>query len=480
MRIAVLGSGYVGLVCGTCLSSFGHEVVCADSNARKIDLLNRGRIPIFEPGLSELIAAQTAQGGLTFTADICAGVSRADVVFLAVGTPPRADGSADLSFVHQCARMIAGHLQPHTVLVTKSTVPLGTGEEIEAILRKERTDGACSVASNPEFLREGSAIQDFLHPDRVVIGADDAHARAVVVEVYEPLRRSGVPIVVTRRRTAELIKYAANSFLATKIAFIGEIAELCEKAGADVEDVALGMGLDQRIGRKFLQAGPGYGGSCFPKDALALVASAKRFGASSRIVETVIAANDARKRAMVGKITESCGGSVRGKRIAVLGLTFKADTDDVRESPSLVIVPMLEASGAQVRAYDPAGMEQARKALPGLRMAKDAYSCAEQCDAVVILTEWEQFKQLDMDRIKAALRTPVLVDLRNIFDPTDMARRGFRYRGVGRPAPLATMQTLGGERLGNHAGTQRQAGGAEREHSETKGKVRSRASVSAP
>jgi UDPglucose 6-dehydrogenase len=442
MQIAVIGTGYVGLVCGACFASFGSKVICVDADTKKINELNAGGMPIFEPGLQELVAEQAKEGRLQFTTNLSAAVSCSDIVFLTVGTPSRPGGRADLSFVYQCASAVAGHLRGHTVLVIKSTVPLGTGEEIEAIIRSERPSGCWSVASNPEFLREGAAISDFLHPDRIVIGTEDERSRQVLARLYRPLRQRGVPLVFTSRRTAELIKYAANGFLATKIAYMGEIADLCEKAGADVEQVALGMGLDQRIGKQFLRAGPGYGGSCFPKDASALLATAQQFGASPRILPSVIAANDARKRAMVDKIVDSCGSNVRGKRIAILGLTFKAGTDDVREAPSLVIIPKLEALGARVRAYDPAGMDQARKSLPRLRTAKNAYTCVRQCDAVVILTDWEEFRTLDFDRIKAGLRTPVMIDLRNMYEPDEMARRGFEYTGIGRPSVLISRRSI--------------------------------------
>ena len=431
MQIAVIGTGYVGLVCGACFASFGHRVVGVDTDARKIDALNAGRMPIFEPGLQELVAQQRSEERLAFTTNLGTAVPTADLVFLTVGTPSLQNGRADLSFMYQSASAMAAFLRGYTAIVIKSTVPLGTAEEIEAIIGSEHVASSWSVVSNPEFLREGAAISDFMRPDRVVIGSEDERARLLLARLYRPLRQQGASILFTNRRTAELIKYAANGFLATKIAYMGEIADLCEKADADFRQVALGVGLDQRIGRRFLQAGPGYGGSCFPKDAAALVATAQQFGAAPRILPSAIAANEMRKRAMVDKIIESCGGSVRGKRIAVLGLTFKAGTDDVREAPSLVIIPRLEALGARVRAYDPAGIEQARKVLPRLRTAKDAYACTRQCDAVVIITDWEQFRGLDLDRIKAGLRTPVLVDLRNLFDPEDMVRRGFEYTGIG-------------------------------------------------
>jgi len=433
MRIAVMGTGYVGLVCAACFSSLGHEVTGVDSDGRKIARLRAGRIPIFEPGLDRLVAEQSRAGRLRFTTDLGAAVPNADVVFITVGTPPGPEGQADLSFIYQCAAVLARYLRGYTVVATKSTVPLGTGEEIEAIIRRQSPEGAFSVVSNPEFLREGAAIEDFLHPDRIVVGSEDERSRATMMCLYEGFAERDVPIVVTNRRTAELIKYASNAFLATKIAFMGEIADLCEKSGADVEQVAHGMGLDQRIGAKFLHAGPGYGGSCFPKDALALVATARQFGTQPRIVPTVIEANESRKRSMADRIVEACGDSVRNKRIAVLGLTFKSGTDDVREAPSLAIVPRLEAMGARVTAYDPAGMKQARTALPQLRTASDPYACARNADAVVILTEWEEFKRLDLARLKDELHTPSMIDLRNIFRPEIAARHGFAYTSIGRP-----------------------------------------------
>jgi len=433
MRIAVLGSGYVGLVCGACFADLGHFVTCADTDRGKIERLKAGRIPIFEPGLDPLIAENSKTGRLSFTTDLTAAIRSADIVFLTVGTPPGPSGGADLTCAYQCARTIATHMQGFTIIVTKSTVPLGTGEELEAIVRTERPDGDFSIVSNPEFLREGAAIHDFKHPDRIVIGVEDDRARQVMAELYRPLQEGNVPILFTTRRTAELIKYAANSFLATKIAFMGEIADLCESSGADVQEVALGIGLDQRIGPKFLQAGPGYGGSCFSKDALALVETGRQLRTPLRIVETVIEVNEARKHSMVDKIVESCGGTVRNKRLAVLGLTFKPNTDDVREAPSLTIVPALQARGARVCVYDPAGMTQAGKFLPGLLTAKNPYACVRRADAIVILTEWDLFKRLDLDRIKRSVRRAVMIDLRNIFQPADMWRRGFDYFCIGRP-----------------------------------------------
>jgi UDPglucose 6-dehydrogenase len=436
MKIAVLGTGYVGLVCGACLAGFGHSVTCVDVDAKKIKSLQHGRVPFFEPGLETLVAEQSRAGRLTFTTDAATAIRSAKAVFLSVGTPPGDRGEADLSFVYECARTIAAYMRGYTVVVTKSTVPLGTAEEVEAIIRKERPGGSFAVVSNPEFMREGSAVQDFMSPDRVVIGAEEEPARKIMMQLYRPFQQNGVPIVCTSRRTAELLKYAANAFLAAKIAFIGELSDVCEQANADIADVALGIGLDPRIGPQFLQPGPGFGGSCFPKDALALATTARRFGTPSRIVEAVIAANEARKRAMVAKIVASFGGEVSGKRIAVLGLTFKPNTDDLREAASLVIVPMLEEMGASLRVYDPAGMKQARKLMPGLRTAKDPYDCVRESDALVILTDWDEFKRLDLERVKAELRAPLVIDLRNIYDPQEMIRRGFDYVGLGRAAAI--------------------------------------------
>jgi UDPglucose 6-dehydrogenase len=429
----MIGTGYVGLVSGACFSDFGHDVTCIDKDIDKIGRLRDGIIPIFEPGLAHLVADNVAAGRLFFTTDGASAVAEADAVFLAVGTPSRrGDGFADLSFIHAAAREVAPQLRGFTVVVTKSTVPVGTNDEIESIIRELRPDGDFVVASNPEFLREGAAIEDFKRPDRVVVGTEDERAQSVMREVYRPLFINETPIIFTSRRTAELIKYASNAFLATKVTFINEIADLCEKSGADVQDVARGMGLDRRIAPKFLHAGPGFGGSCFPKDTAALTAIGRRFGAPIRLVETVVEVNDARKRAMADKVTSACGGSLAGKTIAVLGLTFKPNTDDMREAPSLVVVPALEAGGARVRAYDPQGMAEARKLLPALETAGDPYACVAGADAMVILTEWDQFRALDLARIKAALRSPVVVDLRNIYKPEGMAEMGFRYVSVGR------------------------------------------------
>jgi UDPglucose 6-dehydrogenase len=432
MRIAMIGTGYVGLVSGACFSDFGHEVTCIDKDAAKIAQLKGGAPPIFEPGLDELIERNVGAGRLTFATETSAARG-ASAIFLAVGTPSRrGDGFADLTFLYEAAREVAAELQGFTVIVTKSTVPVGTNDEVEAIIRKARPDADFAVVSNPEFLREGAAIEDFKHPDRVVVGTEDERARAVMREIYRPLFINETPILFTRRRAAELIKYAANAFLATKITFINEIADLCEKSGADVQEVARGMGLDRRIARQFLHAGPGFGGSCFPKDTAALAAIGRQNGAPVKIVETVIAVNDARKRAMADKVLAACGGSLAGKTIAVLGLTFKPNTDDMREAPSLVIVPALAAHGARVRAYDPHGMGEAKKLLPQLETVSDPYACVAGADAMVILTEWDQFRALDLARVKQSLKTPVVVDLRNIYRPADMAAKGFRYFSVGR------------------------------------------------
>ena len=432
MRIAMIGSGYVGLVSGACLADFGHEVVCIDKDPEKIAALNEGRMPIYEPGLDALVAENVRQKRLAFSTDLKPAVAGAQAVFIAVGTPSRrGDGFADLSYVYAAAREIAEALTGYAVVVTKSTVPVGTGDEVERILREARPDLDVGVASNPEFLREGAAIGDFKRPDRIVIGAEDARAAAVMQEVYRPLYLNQAPILFTGRRTAELTKYAANAFLATKITFINEIADLCEQVGANVQEVARGIGLDNRIGSKFLHAGPGYGGSCFPKDTLALVKTAQDYGTPVRIVETVVAVNDQRKRAMARKVIAACGGSVRGKRVALLGLTFKPNTDDMRDAPSLSIIAGLQDAGAQIVAYDPEGMEQARPLLQGVAYAEDAYACAEGADALVIVTEWNAFRALDLARLKGLMRAPVLVDLRNIYAPAETERHGFTYSGIG-------------------------------------------------
>jgi UDPglucose 6-dehydrogenase len=435
MRVTMIGTGYVGLVSGACFADFGNQVVCVDKDAAKIDQLAQGKCPIFEPFLDALIARNTQAGRLSFATQSGPAVRSADAVFIAVGTPSRrGDGFADLSFVYDAAREIAAEIDGFTVIATKSTVPVGTGDEVDAIVRQLRPNAEFAVVSNPEFLREGAAIEDFKRPDRVVVGTEDGRARGLMAELYRPLYINETPIVFTSRRTAELIKYASNAFLATKITFINEIAELCEKVGANVQEVARGMGLDGRIGSKFLHAGPGYGGSCFPKDASALVAIGQRHGAPTRIVETVISVNSARKSAMVQKIVAACGGTVRGKRLAVLGLAFKPNTDDMREAPSLSILPVLVAEGADVRAYDPAAMAEASKLLPEVTTEADPYACIEGADALVILTEWDQFRALDLDRVRAILRKPVVVDLRNVYKPADMVARGFTYVSIGRPA----------------------------------------------
>jgi len=437
MRVAMIGTGYVGLVSGACFADFGHDVACVDKDRGKIEALKRGDIPIFEPGLAELVDVNLRAGRLSFTTDLAEPVRNAEAIFIAVGTPSRrGDGHADLSYVHTAAREIAQHLDGFTVVVTKSTVPVGTGDEVERIIRQVRPDADVAVVSNPEFLREGAAIRDFKHPDRIVVGTDDPRAREVMASLYRPLYLNAAPILYSGRSTAELIKYAANAFLATKITFINEIAELCEKVGADVQEVARGIGLDNRIGTKFLHAGPGFGGSCFPKDAQALIKTAQDHAAPLRIVEAVLAVNDVRKRAMARKVAAALGGNLRNRTIALLGLTFKPSTDDMREAPSIALVTALRDMGATVRAYDPAGMEQAKLVLDEVTYCDGPYACAEGADALVIVTEWEQFRALDLDRLKQVMATPVLVDLRNVYRPDEMARRGFIYDSVGRPRPL--------------------------------------------
>ncbi len=430
----MIGAGYVGLVSGACFADFGHDVVCVDLDEGRIARLRDNDIPIFEPGLKRLVADNAAAGRLTFEKEVAKPVAEADAVFIAVGTPSRrGDGFADLSYVYAAAEQIADALDGFTVVVTKSTVPVGTGDEVERIIRKRRPDAEFSVVSNPEFLREGAAIADFKQPDRVVVGTDEPRAREVMEEIYRPLAVEGAPLLFTSRATSELIKYASNAFLATKIAFINEMADISEKVGANVEDVARGIGLDKRIGMKFLQAGPGYGGSCFPKDTLALVRTAEQAGAPTRIVESVVASNGRRKRAMADKILATVGQPHDGKRVALLGLTFKPNTDDMRDSPSLDIVPALKAAGVHVRAYDPEGMDEARKAMPDLECSETAYDAIEEADAVVLLTEWDAFRALDLGRVKEAMRGDVFVDLRNVYRPADMVRNGFRYVSVGRP-----------------------------------------------
>jgi UDPglucose 6-dehydrogenase len=434
MRVAMIGTGYVGLVSGACFADFGHEVICVDKDKAKIAALLRGEMPIYEPGLNDMVGANMRAARLKFTSDLAGAVANADAVFIAVGTPSRrGDGFADLSFVYEAAREIARALDGLTVVITKSTVPVGTGDEVERIIRETRPDVACAVVSNPEFLREGAAIQDFKHPDRIVIGTTDARARELMSKLYRPLYLNRSPIMFTDRRTAELIKYAANAFLATKITFINEIADLAEKVGANVQEVARGMGLDNRIGSKFLHAGPGYGGSCFPKDTVALIKTAQDHASPLRIVEAVAVVNDARKRAMARKVSAALGGELRGKTVAILGLTFKPNTDDMREAPSIPLITALQDLGAKVRAYDPAGMEQAKSVIANVTFCSDAYSCAEGASVLVIVTEWEQFRALDFDRLKTVMAHPILVDLRNVYRAEEIVRQGFVYESIGRP-----------------------------------------------
>jgi UDPglucose 6-dehydrogenase len=435
MRVAMIGTGYVGLVSGACFADFGHDVTCVDKDTGKIAALNAGEVPIYEPGLPELVVANARAGRLKFTSALGPAVETAEAVFIAVGTPSRrGDGHADLSFVYDAAREIAAALQGFTVVITKSTVPVGTGDEVERIVRETRADADCAVVSNPEFLREGAAIQDFKHPDRIVVGTEDARAREVMSELYRPLYLNRAPILFTDRRTAELIKYAANAFLATKITFINEIADLAEKVGADVQEIARGIGLDNRIGGKFLHAGPGYGGSCFPKDTLALIKTGQDYAAPLRIVEAVAAVNDTRKRAMARKVSAALGGDIRGKTVAVLGLTFKPNTDDMREAPSIPLITALQDMGAKVRAYDPVGMAQAKSVIEHVTFCDSTYSCAEDASALVIVTEWEEFRALDFSRLKGIMARPVLVDLRNVYRRAEVERHGFAYESVGRAA----------------------------------------------
>jgi UDPglucose 6-dehydrogenase len=433
MKIAMIGSGYVGLVSGACFSEFGVDTVCVDKDAGKIERLKRGEIPIYEPGLDALVAKNVAAGRLSFTLDLAEAMAGADAVFIAVGTPTRrGDGHADLQYVYAAAEEIAKNLKGYAVIVTKSTVPVGTSREVKRIIEAARPDAEFDVCSNPEFLREGSAIGDFMRPDRVVIGTESERAQKVMRGLYRPLYLIETPIVFTSPETAELTKYAGNAFLATKITFINEIADLCEKVGADVHDVARGIGLDGRIGAKFLHPGPGYGGSCFPKDTLALVKTAQQHESPMRIVETVVSINDRRKKQMAERIVEAAGGSLKGKTVGVLGVTFKPNTDDMRDSPSLEIVPALIAAGAKVKAYDPAGMNEAKHLLPGVEWQTGAYAAVEGADVVAILTEWNEFRALQLSKLKAAMKTPVLVDLRNIYKPAEMAAAGFYYHSVGR------------------------------------------------
>ncbi|HKP34137.1 MAG TPA: UDP-glucose/GDP-mannose dehydrogenase family protein [Sphingomicrobium sp.] len=435
MRIAMIGTGYVGLVSGACFADFGHRVCCVDRDAAKIDGLNAGVMPIWEPGLEGLVKSNAERGRLTFTTDLVAGVKDAEAVFIAVGTPARrGDGHADLTFVFEAVRELAKVIGPGTVVVTKSTVPVGTGDRIEQILREEGVTEV-SVASNPEFLREGAAIADFKHPDRIVVGAEDERAQHALREIYRPLFLNRAPILITGRRTAELTKYAANAFLAVKISFINEIADLCEAVDADVQDVARGIGLDNRIGPKFLHAGPGYGGSCFPKDTLALLQTADAAGVDQRIVRTTVEVNNDRKEQMVERVERALGGNVSGKRVGVLGLAFKPNTDDMREAPSIPIVQALVERGAEVSAFDPVARQQAQQVLSGIEFADDAYGAAKGADALVIVTEWDEFRALDLDRIAAALRGKVLVDLRNVYDRGDAEDAGLTYYGIGRGRP---------------------------------------------
>jgi UDPglucose 6-dehydrogenase len=440
MRIAMIGTGYVGLVSGACIADFGHQVTCIDKDASKISALNRGEIPIYEPGLEDIVRSNVREGRLSFTSELSEILHEIDAVFIAVGTPSRrGDGHADLSYVYTAAREIALALKRFTVVITKSTVPVGTGDEIERIIRELRPDIDVAVASNPEFLREGAAIHDFKHPDRIIVGVNDERAKAVVSEIYRPLYLNRAPILFTGRRTAELIKYAANAFLATKISFINEIADLCERVDADVQEVARGIGLDNRIGPKFLHAGPGFGGSCFPKDLRALIKTAQDYAVPMRILEAVETVNDTRKRAMARKVASIFGAVLRGKTVAMLGLTFKPNTDDVREAPSLALITALQDMGARVRAYDPVGMEQAKQVLADVTFCQSPYDCVEEADAVVIVTEWEQFRALDLERMRDLMACPVVVDLRNVYRPEDMTKYGFAYMSVGR---LPTQQPV--------------------------------------
>ena len=433
MRVAMIGTGYVGLVSGACFADFGHQVTCVDKDAAKIAAINSGRMPIWEPGLEALVDANVERGRLSFTTDLQAAVGEAEAVFIAVGTPARrGDGHADLTYVFDAAREIAAALTTPVVVVTKSTVPVGTGDAIAKILTEAGAPAGTGVAANPEFLREGAAIADFKHPDRIVVGAEDEATRAALREIYRPLFLNKAPILFTGRRTAELIKYAANAFLATKISFINEISDLCEAVGADVQEVARGIGLDNRIGPKFLHAGPGYGGSCFPKDTLALLRTAEEAGVAQRIVQTVVSVNDTRKAAMADRVRDALGGSLEGKRVAVLGLTFKPNTDDMRDAPSLSLIAGLQRGGASIVAFDPVGREQAEPLLPSIEYASDAYAAADGADALVIVTEWDEFRALNLTRLAGSMRGRALVDLRNVYDREDAERAGLVHYGVGR------------------------------------------------
>jgi UDPglucose 6-dehydrogenase len=434
MKITIIGSGYVGLVSGACFADFGHDVVCVDKIDAKIDALNRGEIPIFEPGLEALVAKNKKDGRLSFTTDLSKAVASADVVFIAVGTPSRRGGGhADLSYVYAAAKEIVKSVEGFTVIVTKSTVPVGTGDEVERIMRETSPKADVVVVSNPEFLREGAAIEDFKRPDRIVIGSEDDRGTTVMREVYRPLFLNQSPILVTSRRTSELIKYAANAFLAMKITFINEMADLCEAVGANVQEVAHGIGLDKRVGSKFLNAGPGYGGSCFPKDTVALVKTAQDYDCPVRLIETTININDVRKRAMARKVIKACGNDIRGKTITILGLTFKPNTDDVREAPSFSIIDALQDEGAKIRAFDPEGMDASREFLENVEFAVGPYEAAEGADALVIVTEWDAFRALDFPRLKSVMKSAVLVDLRNIYNHDELQRHGFSYFSIGRP-----------------------------------------------
>jgi UDPglucose 6-dehydrogenase len=434
VQVAMIGAGYVGLVSGACFADFGHVVTCVDKDPTKIEKLQAGKMPIYEPGLDLLVSKNVREGRLLFSEDVRKAVTEADAVFIAVGTPSRrGDGHADLSYVYAAAEEVADLMSGYTVVITKSTVPVGTGDEVEAIIRKRKPDGDFDVVSNPEFLREGAAIDDFKHPDRIVVGAATERAREVMRQLYRPLFLNETPMLFTDRRTSELTKYAGNAFLAMKITYINEIADLCEKVGANVQHVARGIGLDKRIGAKFLNSGPGYGGSCFPKDTIALVRTAQEAGAPMELVETTVKVNAERKKAMAQRAIDAMGGSAKGKTVAVLGLTFKQNTDDMRDSPSLDIVPALLAAGAKVRTFDPEGMEEAKKLLSGIEFTGNPYDCVAGADCLVIVTEWDQFRALDLDRVKAAMKAPVIVDLRNIYKPSEMAAEGFSYFSIGRP-----------------------------------------------
>jgi len=433
MRIAMIGSGYVGLVSGACFADFGHTVVCVDKDPSKIDRLNNNIMPIYEPGLDTLVASNVKAGRLSFTTDLAAGIEGAEAVFIAVGTPSRrGDGHADLSYVYAAAREIAQAIKGYVVVVNKSTVPVGTGDEVDRIIREERPDAEFAVASNPEFLREGAAIGDFKHPDRIVVGTEDDRARAVMTELYRPLFINQSPLLFMGRRSAEVTKYAANAFLATKITFINEMADLCEAVGSNVQDVARGIGMDGRIGSKFLHAGPGYGGSCFPKDTLALIKTAQDYNSPVRIVETVAAVNEDRKRRMAQKVIRLAGGDVAGKTVAIIGLTFKPNTDDMRDAPSIAIIEELQKAGAIIRAHDPEGTEQAQLVLKDVAYFDTPYQALEGADVAAIVTEWEAFRALDLARVKSVMKTPAIADLRNIYRPSEMARHGFAYLAVGR------------------------------------------------